>query len=91
MSNNAFHRKLISVISDSERSDMNELEFHLWQATRCQLSSWYSICVCFALISMFKETNMEIPKLETCLKKYKASYMTVWYSHGRAFLYLNVM
>lgn len=63
MSNNAFHRKLISVISDSEHSDMNELEFHLWQATRCQLSYWYSICVSFALISMFKETNMESAKL----------------------------
>lgn len=64
MSNNAFHRNLISVFYDSERSDMNELESHLWQATDVRRAAAIQY-VCFALLSMFKETNMEIAELET--------------------------
>lgn len=43
---------------------MNELEFHLWQATAVRRTDdILCVCVCFALISMFKETNMEIAEL----------------------------
>lgn len=52
---------------------MNELESHLWQATDVRRAADIQcVCVCFALISMFKETNMEIADLETCFKKCKA-------------------
>lgn len=45
---------------------MNELEFHLWQATAVRRTDdilCVCVCACFALISMFKETNMEIAEL----------------------------